>query len=135
MEAAGARHVFVVAGLGMGIQTTCNPACDELLAHFSGHDFSRAELANRRHERPYFALPHNMNAGAVRINLKGREALGVVEREDYGSVCRELKERFLAVTDAASGLPVVTDVLRVDETGEFVFLALVFAGPGGVAQL
>ena len=115
MDAACARQVFVTAGLGMGIQTTCNPACDELLAHFSGHAFSRAELADRRHERPYFALPHNMNAGAVRINLKGREALGVVDREDYGVVCRELAERFLEVSDAATGLPVVAEVLRVDE--------------------
>ncbi len=115
IDAAGARQVFVVAGLGMGIQTTCNPACDELLAHFSGHDLSRAELANKRHERPYFALPHNMNAGAVRINLKGREGLGMVEPAEYDAFCDELTERFLKVRDAATGEPVVTEVIRVRE--------------------
>lgn len=113
VDAANADAVFVVAGIGMGPQTTCNPVFDQVLGHFSGHGHDRLALRNLRPVRPYFDVPHNMNSGALRINLKGRERNGVVNEEDYDSVCDDLIERLGELTDADTGTPVINEVVRI----------------------
>lgn len=67
-----------------------------------------------RSRRKCFVIPHNDNAGAIRINLVGREPSGLVRRgAEMDAYCRELTEDLLAMTDPESGRPVVADVVRV----------------------
>jgi predicted AlkP superfamily phosphohydrolase/phosphomutase len=121
VNAAGSDAVFLVAGIGMGRQTTCNPVLDPILGYLSGHRGNRAELRKIRRLRPWFDIPHNMNSGALRINLKGRERNGIVEPDDYDSTCDFLIESLAGVTDTDTGLPVVADAARIrrDFSGPF----------------
>jgi predicted AlkP superfamily phosphohydrolase/phosphomutase len=57
-----------------------------------------------------FALP-SYGDGCIRINLKGREAQGVVAAEDYAGVCRELGEWLQRLRDPRSGRELVRDVV------------------------
>jgi predicted AlkP superfamily phosphohydrolase/phosphomutase len=53
--------------------------------------------------------------GYVRINLRGREAAGIVEPgEEYDRLCRELAEGLATFTDADTGEGVVEAVSRID---------------------
>lgn len=62
-----------------------------------------------------FSLMADVN-GYVRINLRGREARGVVEPgEEYDRLCTEIIEGLLEFTDADTGEPVVDEVRRSDE--------------------
>jgi hypothetical protein len=58
-----------------------------------------------------FALP-SYSEGFVRINLRGREAHGVVAAADYEAVCEELTRALHDLVDARSGEPIVKDVVR-----------------------
>jgi predicted AlkP superfamily phosphohydrolase/phosphomutase len=54
--------------------------------------------------------------GYIRINLKGREAAGVVEPgAEYGDLCAQIGEGLLSFQDADTGEPVVRDVARSDQ--------------------
>ena len=70
-----------------------------------------------RSKRKCFVIPHNDNAGAIRVNLVGREPDGKVqpgaELEDF---CRELTDDLMALTDPISGRPVIEEVVRVADT-------------------
>lgn len=112
LSSAGAKEVFLVAGMGMGMQTSCNAVIDEVLGHWSGHIGSRQKLQEQRPSRPYFALPHSMNAAAIRINLKGRERTGVIEAKHYDRVCDELELKLMSIKDADSGIAVVDHIVR-----------------------
>ncbi|MGH7563923.1 MAG: alkaline phosphatase family protein, partial [Gemmatimonadota bacterium] len=69
------------------------------------HDWSRTR---------FFLLPADLN-GYVRINLRGREAGGIVEPgTEYDALCSELEEAFLSFVDIDSGRPFVAKVERVD---------------------
>jgi predicted AlkP superfamily phosphohydrolase/phosphomutase len=49
----------------------------------------------------------------VRINLKGREALGIVEPGDeYEALCTEISEGLKSYVDADTGEPLVRDIVR-----------------------
>lgn len=64
--------------------------------------------------RRYFAVPHNDNAGAVRINVKGREKYGVVEPgADYDAVIKELTDALMTFKNAETGLPLVKQVVAM----------------------
>lgn len=63
-----------------------------------------------------FSIPYPGMAGAVRINLIGREPNGKVSRADYDQVCDELTRRMLDVKNAETGTPVVKTVVRTHET-------------------
>jgi hypothetical protein len=65
-----------------------------------------SDLANR----PYFTVPNNSVAGAIRINLAGRESHGVVAPEEYASTCAFLEREMRALRDADTGEPVVSGV-------------------------
>jgi hypothetical protein len=58
-----------------------------------------------------FALPAYYN-GRIRINLKGRESLGIVERHQYDAVCREITALLMECRDLATGEPLVDSVER-----------------------
>jgi predicted AlkP superfamily phosphohydrolase/phosphomutase len=57
-----------------------------------------------------FALPTDQH-GWIRINLKGREAKGIVPLAHYEEICRELAERLRSLT-TDDGRPLVKDVMR-----------------------
>jgi predicted AlkP superfamily phosphohydrolase/phosphomutase len=64
--------------------------------------------------RKYFALPHNANAGTVRFNVKGREALGVVEPGwELDAVRNGLIEDLQEIVNEESGQHVVQQVVTV----------------------
>ncbi len=55
----------------------------------------------------------------ININVKGREPLGVVDPEDYDSVCERVREELLNVRDPETGEPVVKAVHKgVDIYGD-----------------
>ena len=53
--------------------------------------------------------------GWIRLNVRGREPDGVVEPEDYDSVCAELAAELGRLTHAGTGVPAVAAVTRRDE--------------------
>lgn len=63
-----------------------------------------------------FAIP-SFSEGYVRINLKGREAQGIVDLSEYDSVCDEITELLYSLKDARNGLPMVIRVVRTRENG------------------
>jgi hypothetical protein len=58
-----------------------------------------------------FALP-SFYDGRVRVNLRGREAGGLVEPADYGRTCDEIEELVRACVDPQTGRSVVASVER-----------------------
>ena len=63
----------------------------------------------------FFALPLDLN-GYVRINLRGREDEGIVERgAELEELYAELEEAFLSFKDIATGKPFASAVRKVDD--------------------
>ena len=62
-----------------------------------------------------FALP-SFSEGYVRINLKGREANGIVEVSQYDAVCEELSAQLKALKDARNGCPMVDKIIRTRQS-------------------
>ena len=69
-------------------------------------------LVPDRKSRRFFAIPNNPHSGAVRINLVGREAHGVVEARDYDAVCAGLRDALFTLRCADTGAPYVRAVVR-----------------------
>lgn len=61
-----------------------------------------------------FALP-SVADGYLRVNVRGREAQGLVAPQDFGAVLDELSALLLQTRDSASGQPLVARVLRMRE--------------------
>jgi predicted AlkP superfamily phosphohydrolase/phosphomutase len=53
--------------------------------------------------------------GYIRLNVRGREPRGIVDPAQVPAVCAEIREGLLGFRDADDGLPVVADVVRVEE--------------------
>ena len=62
-------------------------------------------------EMKAFALP-SFYDGRIRVNLRGREAQGIVNRDDYMTVCDEIEEMVRECTNPRTGESVVADVHR-----------------------
>ena len=62
----------------------------------------------------YFAILTDHN-GQIRLNVKGREAEGIVEPSEVDAVCAELRDGMLSFRDIDTGQPVVADVIRIDD--------------------
>ncbi len=122
IQAAGNEQVFIIAGLGMERQTPYNSILQLSLGHFCGLSGDRKQLTDMRRQMPYFELPHNMNAGAVRVNLKGRELNGIVKEQDHKAVINELAEMLLNLCCADTNKPIVSKIIKVDEhySGEYL---------------
>ncbi|MBT9313965.1 alkaline phosphatase family protein [Leptothoe spongobia] len=58
-----------------------------------------------------FALPA-FAAGHIRINLKGREAQGIVDVADYDDVCDQITQSLYQLKHGRTGQPIVKDVVR-----------------------
>jgi predicted AlkP superfamily phosphohydrolase/phosphomutase len=81
----------------------------------------RSMLIPERKRRRFFAIPNNPHAGAVRINVAGRESHGLVQPgAEYREVCERLRSELLTLVNAETGSPVVAEVFL---TGDL------FAGP------
>lgn len=63
-----------------------------------------------------FSLPTDQH-GWIRVNLRGREAEGIVLPEQYNEVCQRL-ERTLRCLSTEEGKPLVDDVLRTAESAK-----------------
>ena len=61
-----------------------------------------------------FALP-SFAEGQIRINLKGREAQGVVDPTNYDDLCETLTQKLYQLKDARTGEPAVMRVIRTHE--------------------
>lgn len=90
--------------------------------HAVRHHLRERLLARDRRNRRAFALPLNERAGAVRLNLVGREPNGTVNPVDYDATCAELTEVFEALVCAETGIPLARRVLRTRELLEGPFL-------------
>jgi predicted AlkP superfamily phosphohydrolase/phosphomutase len=89
------------------------------------HYLRETMLERDRCRRRAFALPLNERAGAVRINLVGREPNGIVASgPEYHALCHELTEAFEALVCARTGAPLVRSVTRTREVldGQFIDL-------------
>jgi predicted AlkP superfamily phosphohydrolase/phosphomutase len=58
-----------------------------------------------------FALP-SFSEGYVRLNVRGREASGLVDPSAYDTTCDEITGELLRLTDARTGKPAVKRVVR-----------------------
>jgi predicted AlkP superfamily phosphohydrolase/phosphomutase len=130
--------VFVFAGLGMGPNYTANGVMDRILSRLDNRPEPSNETMKRLQRagwprgllsiarkfvtaremvdlsrRRFFAMPHNENSGAVRINLQGREPLGKVAAGDFERTCDELANAFMEIRNCANRRPIVSDVVRV----------------------
>ena len=56
-----------------------------------------------------FALP-SIAHGYIRINLRGREANGLVPPENYGAFCDELSQQIRMLRDARTGRRLVKEM-------------------------
>ena len=76
-----------------------------------------------RERRQCFAVPHNDIAGAIRVNLAGREPNGHVQPgAEYDAFFAQLRRDILDVRNLDTGNPIATDVVRLDEicTGAYL---------------
>lgn len=143
-RAGAAATVVVLAGLGMAPKSTGNHLLDGVLRNIEyGHhgrsylDICRdlyrllpvrvreklkpaainTELAVRagdRRHRKFYAVPNNEDAGAVRINLKGREPDGKVSAgREYDELCEELSAKLRSLINVDTGEPAVDEVVKV----------------------
>jgi len=72
----------------------------------------RSLLIPERQSRRFFALSYNPDAGAVRINLIGRESHGVVQPgEEYRLVCEQLRNGLQALVNAETGSPIAAEIV------------------------
>lgn len=58
-----------------------------------------------------FALP-SYSEGYIRVNLKGREPQGIVDRAEYHALCDELTELLYNLKDGRTGKPMVSNIIR-----------------------
>ncbi len=135
--------VMVVAGPGMGPNYTANHLLEEILHRLEPRpptvtDLMRsayrrllptwakkqiapraevpvdALLSRDRGRRNCYPVINNDNAGAIRVNLVGREAAGRVRPgSDYEAYCDILTRRLLQLVNLGTGQPVVDEVVRI----------------------
>jgi predicted AlkP superfamily phosphohydrolase/phosphomutase len=81
-----------------------------------GHRINAAKRLFSMSRRKCFAVPHNENAGAVRINLVGREPAGRIRPgAEYEAYIKSLTRDLLNLTNVDTGQPVVKEVVRVSD--------------------
>lgn len=92
------------------LRRTLAPIARAVKRRIAKHDF-----ASRR----FFSIPYNDNAGAVRINVKGREKYGRIEPgAEYDAVIREIEDAVMTFVNPDTGKPIVRRVVRVHENND-----------------
>jgi len=66
-----------------------------------------------RARRKSFMVPHNDIAGAIRLNIVGREPAGILEPHQVDAYVDRLRTELLALRNADTGNPIVEAVVRV----------------------
>lgn len=81
--------------------------------------WARRRLAKNQFQgRRFFAIPHNDNSGAIRINLKGREKFGVISRgAEYDALVAEITAGVSSFINPDTGRSIVKRV--IDTSREF----------------
>ena len=82
--------------------------------HFSGtllHDLFLPDRESRR----FFEVYCTNGTGGVRLNLKGREAKGIVDPGDYDALLTDLTVELAQLTNAETGEKLITDIIRLHE--------------------
>lgn len=79
--------------------------------------WTRRKLAKNRYQgRRFFAVPHNDNSGAIRINLRGREKYGCVSPgAEYDALIAEITEGVSSFINPATGRSIVKRVVDVSK--------------------
>lgn len=73
-------------------------------------------LSGEQSKRKFYLVPNNENAGAVRINLVGREPQGQVQPgAEFDAVCESLTTELMAIVNAETGEPLVKEVVRISD--------------------
>lgn len=73
-------------------------------------------LGSDRKHRQFFSVQNTNTCGAIRINVRGRDPLGTVERgKEYDAVCADLAEALMEIEDAGTGEPLVSRVWRTED--------------------
>ncbi|HUF98936.1 MAG TPA: alkaline phosphatase family protein [Ilumatobacter sp.] len=72
-------------------------------------------LATDRAGRRAFAVPHNDIAGAIRLNVVGREQHGLLERAEVDAYVGQLTKELQQLRNVDTGNAVVESVVRVSE--------------------
>lgn len=89
----------------LGIRRRLSPLGRALRRRVVNHDYAR---------RRFFAVPHNDNACAVRINVKGREKYGTVAPgAEYDAVVQEITDAAATFKNPDTGRSIVKRVVRV----------------------
>lgn len=98
-------------------------------------------LGNNWKSSKAFVIPGEF-AGAIRINLKGREPNGMVEPgAEYDDLCNDLTEKLNCLINVETGRKAVKEVLRVDQLfktdfiGHFPDLVVKWTGDYPVREL
>lgn len=87
------------------------------------HRVRETMLERDRRKRRAFALPLNERAGAVRINLAGREPDGLVAPgNEYDAVCQDLIDVFNTLVCAKTGAPLVRSVVKTRDVLDGPFI-------------
>ena len=73
---------------------------------------SDAVAADARRNSRFFAVPCEGHAGAVRVNLMGRDPDGKVPQDQYTSVLDEIERGFVDIVNEETGKPLVSRVVR-----------------------
>jgi len=74
------------------------------------------EMAGNRQNRKYFEVFVSNSTGGVRLNLKGREAQGIVDRGDYDRILSDLEKKLHNVIIQSTGEKLVKSMHRSRET-------------------
>lgn len=90
------------------------PAVRNLLASL-GQSGEQKMLATDRRARKCFAVPHNENAGAIRINLVGRELDGKVNPSDLDAYVDALTKDLKDIVNLETGDSLVKEIIRVSD--------------------
>ena len=82
--------------------------------HFSGA-LLNSTFINDRATRKFFEVYVDNSEGGVRLNLKGREANGLVDPQDADKLLKWIAEELTAVVNIDTNEPLVQEVVRVSE--------------------
>ncbi|MEM7203048.1 MAG: alkaline phosphatase family protein [Planctomycetota bacterium] len=75
----------------------------------------RGDQRHLRYMDPQKSRAFALGLGKIYLNLKGREANGIVEPEDRDALCKEITDKLMALRDPANDAAVVRRVWRDDE--------------------
>jgi predicted AlkP superfamily phosphohydrolase/phosphomutase len=119
-RAGKGAEVVIVAGLAMEAKASCNAVLDQVLREIEraeyGVSFDGGPGPEDRKLRRFFGVAHNNLSGAVRINLQGREADGMIEPgESYARMLDRLEFCLRQVVNTDTGESVVEEFVRTQE--------------------